>query len=195
MIKKILTGLFIMFAFICTFLSTAFATAPTGYPKPDAPHWQKSPVLVYIPQDPKSASMQNAFKRWQDATEQKLNFQYINDEKKADITVEFTDKVNGSDGPFGEYVLEIQGMAITKAKIKIATKNPKIKQYSRDYVFTTMLHEVGHVIGLKDSERKHSSIMYMPIDEKQDILISDKRNLYRTYGWDWINRERGYAKP
>ncbi len=193
MIKRILTGLFIIFAFICTFLTTSFAAAPTGYPKPDAPHWQKSPIVVYIPQDPKSASMQNAFKRWQDASEQKLKFQYINDKKKADITVEFTDKVNGSDGPLGEYSLEIQGMEITKATIKIATKSTQIKKYSKNYIFTTMMHEVGHVIGMKDSDRKRSSIMHMPVDETQDILVSDKRNLYRIYGWDWINRKRGYA--
>lgn len=193
MLKKIFTALFVIFAFICTFFTAANAVAPTGYPKPSAPHWKKEVILVYIPKDERATSMHNAFKRWANACEQKLNFQYIDDEKKANIVVEFTDKVNGSDGPLGEYSLEIQGMEITKATIKIATKNPQVRKYSKDYIFTTMLHEVGHAIGMAEADRKRSSIMHMPIDETQDIIISDKRNLYRIYGWDWINRDRGYA--
>ena len=62
------------------------------------------------------------------------------------------------------------------------------KKYSKNLVYTTMLHEIGHALGLQESTRKQSSIMNMPISETQDILKKDIVNLYHINGWSYMDR-------
>ena len=183
MMKKIILCLAILFAFVYTFFNSIAQAIAI-----EAPHWQKSPISVYIPtDDAKSITMKHAFERWQRDSFGKLKFSFVS-KTPADIEVAFTEKVDGSDGPIGAYNLTIRGEEIRKAEIQIATKSPNIKKYSKDYIFTVMLHEVGHALGLEDSNRKASSIMYMPVSETQDILKLDMRKLYKVNNWTWMDR-------
>lgn len=182
MIKKLLLGTVILFTFICTFINTATAIIV------EAPHWKKSPITVYIPtDDSKATTMRHAFERWQKDSFDKLKFSYVQ-KGPADINVAFTESVDGSDGPLGSYSLTIRGNEIQKADIKIATKSPSIKKYSNNYIYTVMLHEVGHALGMEDTNRKPTGIMYMPISEKQDILKVEIRKLYKLNGWSYMDR-------
>lgn len=182
MFKKILSILVIFFAFLLTFAGIVNAAE-----KIDSPHWQKSPIKVYIPKDPMQTSMRHAFERWQNKSFGKLKFEFVN-KGPADIDVVFTEKTDGTDGPIASYSVTIKGKAITKSEIKIAAKSKNISKYSKNYVFTTMLHEVGHSLGLDDNSRKTSSIMHMPINEKQEIMKVDMMKLYHLYGWNWAKK-------
>ena len=191
--KKILLGIVILSV---VFTLNNVVQASTIPPRQTAstvsqkfPHWKKTPINVYIPQNEfGSVAMLHAFQRWQNVTSGKANFKFVDKEDQADIKVLFTDKVDGSESPIGNYNVTIKGLEIQKAEIQIATKNPNIKKYSKDYIFTTMLHEVGHVLGLSENLRKPASIMYMPINEKQDILKTDIRKLYNINEWSWSDR-------
>lgn len=185
MIKKILGTIFIIFLFMFGISTSTQASTTTI-----APHWQKSKITVYIPQDEKAASMKRAFSKWQNAIGGKLTFEYVN-KGPADIDVVFSEKVNGADGPIGSYTVSIQGQNITKAEIHIASKSPNFKKYSNNLVFTTMLHEVGHALGLPDTNRKKSGIMFMPVTEEQDITKLDIRKLYMLNGWSYMDRRTG----
>lgn len=99
----------------------------------------------------------------------KIKF-YISRKGPANIDVVFTEAVDGEDGPIGSYNVTIQNGLIKKAEIKMATKSKNISKYSNSYIYTTMLHEVGHALGLSDTNRKGSSIMFMPVTEQQDLL-------------------------
>ena len=182
MIKKILVGLFSVFVFVMTWLN--FANAETS----TYPHWTKTPITVYIPKDEKAITMRHAFEKWQNLSYGKLKFQFM-PKGPADIDVVFTDKVDGSDGPLGSHKITIKKGAITKAEIKMATKGNK--KYTNNMVYTTMLHEIGHVLGLQESTRKQSSIMNMPVNETQDILKKDIVNLYHVNGWSYMDRRFG----
>lgn len=179
MIKKILVGLFSLFVFVMTFVNFANAETKTY------PHWTKSPITVYIPKDEKAQTMRHAFEKWQSMSAGKLKFQFVA-KGPADIDVAFVEKVDGSDGPLGSNKITIKKGMITKAEIRMATKGNK--KYSNDLVYTTMLHEIGHVLGLQESTRKGSSIMNMPVNENQDILKKDISNLYHVNGWSYMNR-------
>ena len=179
--KKIIFGILTIFVFIfglCT-VNKSFAYPVTG------PHWTKSPINVYIPNDVKATSMKHAFLKWQNSSYGKLKFNFVQ-KGPADIDVVFVEKVSGFDGPIGEYKITIKNGFINKAEIKIATKNKN--NYSNNLVYTTMLHEIGHALGLPDYERKRTSIMHMPINESQDILKLDIMNLYKLNNWTWMDR-------
>ena len=179
MIKKVLSILILATGIIFTAVNGTKAYTI------DAPHWAKSTITVYIPSDEKSATMRHAFEKWQTMSDGKLTFRFVQ-KSPADIDVVFTDKVNGTDGPLGQYNIKIKNGNIVNGEIRIATK--KKGNYSKNLIYTTMLHEVGHVLGLSETERKKSSIMSMPVTETQDIMKRDIRDLYYLYKWDYNTR-------
>ena len=172
-----------VFAFIL-----AFKPCEAAYQFGEQPHWNKGKISVYIPaKDTKSASMKRAFLNWQNASFGKLQFVF-KENGPADIDVVFTEKVDGSDGPIGAYNVTIKNGYITKGEIKIASKSPNIKKYSNNLVYTTMLHEIGHVLGLSHNDRKQICIMHFPILESQDITKIDLAKLYKLNGWSWRDK-------
>jgi predicted Zn-dependent protease len=68
------------------------------------------------------------------------------------------------------------------AKIYIAEKDSNMQSLSEDAVFTVMLHEIGHAIGLEHTNNR-MSIMYPSEDDRQEILQSDLKILGGIYGW------------
>ncbi len=185
MIKRILSILGLIIGFLCIFTSVALAMTPASELRATPPHWQKSTINVYIPKDTYAETMKRAFQKWQAVSSNKIKFNYV-EKGPADIDVAFLEKVSG-DSPIASYSTNISGNKITKAEIRIASKGKDIKKYSKNYIYTTMLHEVGHVLGLPHNERKKSSIMYTPINETQQILSLDVLKLYHTNGWSWKN--------
>ena len=99
--------------------------------------------------------MKHAFQKWQNSSYGKLKFNFVQ-KGPADIDVVFVEKVTGADGPIGEYKINIKNGFIDKAEIKIATRSKN--KYSNDLIYTTMLHEVGHALGLPDYDRKEQAL-------------------------------------
>ena len=195
MLKKILLGLFIISTLSLSLLNISQAASIQSPPVRKAdlyatyPHWKTGNITVYIPNDPKAGGMRRAFERWQNISAGNLKFSFVS-KGPANIDVVFTDNVSGSDGSISEYKLTKKGNVINKAEIKIATKGKKAKNYSNNYIYTVMLHEIGHVLGLVDMPDKPTSIMHMPVSESQDIKKVDIRNLYNIYGWSVLDRRK-----
>ncbi len=152
------------------------------------PNWQKPVIKVYIPQDDYAGMMQRAFQKWQSKCNGRLQFEFVSD-TPADIEVEFADKTDGSDGDIGSYSLTVKGGAITKAEIVIA---PDSLNNSRNLIYTVMLHEIGHALGLKDTKRK-IGIMSTPVTEAQDIVNTDILRLYYLNGWHIIDKNTTFV--
>jgi hypothetical protein len=155
----------------------------------EVPHWQKSTITVFIPKKDdkgKTASLKRAFARWQGASSNRIRFRYV-EKGPADIDVIWTDSANGS-SPISSTSVSSSGTSINKAEIHLATKDPKFSQYSNNYVYTVMLHEIGKAIGMPVNGRKKSSIMHAPVDVKQDIMKIDVMKLYSINGWSYATR-------
>ena len=80
--------------------------------------------------------------------------------------------------------MTVQGGNITSAKITIA---PKPQTNSNQLIYTVMLHEIGHALGLKDS-RRNLGIMHSPVNATQDIISNDIVKLFRLNGWSYMNK-------
>lgn len=175
--KKFIVSLLIIFLGIFFLNTESFAIGNYG------PNWEKSIIKVYIPQDTYSEMMKRAFQKWEEKCNGRLMFEYVA-EKPADIEVEFADKTDQTDGDIGSYSLTVKGGAIRNATITMA---PKPEVNSNNLIYTVMLHEVGHALGLRDSSRK-LGIMSTPVVETQDIINTDVLRLYHLNGWTYINK-------
>ena len=169
----IMTGLFLL-------SMPSFAVGDNGF------SWANKNLTVFIPQGSDSSGMmQRAFKKWQDKSFGQLTFTFVDKKDTANIIVIFSDKTDGTDNnDIGSYALTIKGGNITNAEITIV---PDYKKYSKDLVYTIMLHEVGHSLGLIDSKR-NLGIMHTPVTEQQDIISNDMIKLFRLNGWSYMNK-------
>jgi predicted Zn-dependent protease len=179
MLKNIFK-IFIIFAGLFLLSMPSFAVGDNGF------SWANKNLKVYIPQNgDASGMMQRAFKKWQDKSFGQLTFTYVEKKDTANIVVVFANKTDGTDNSdIGSYSLTIKGGNITSAEITIV---PDFKKYSKDMIYTVMLHEVGHSLGLTDSKR-NLGIMHSPVSETQDIISNDMIKLFRLNGWSYMNK-------
>lgn len=179
MLKRILNIFVLIFVIFFVFNNSASAVSDYG------PSWNKSVISVYIPQGHAYSEMfLHAFQKWENSSFGKLKFQYVA-KQPADIETYFVQKTDGTDEAAGSYTLIVQGGKIVKADIAIvAVPN----QFTNQMIYTTMLHEVGHALGLQDSNRK-LGIMRSPVVETQDIITNDIIKLYRLNGWSYMNKK------
>ncbi len=175
--KKFIVSLLIIFVGVFFFGLKSFAVGNYG------PNWSKQIIKVYIAEDSYSAMMQRAFEKWEQKCNGRLKFEYVLT-PPADIEVDFADKTDGTDGDIGSYTLTIKGGTIKKAEITIA---PAPTQNSNNLIYTVMLHEIGHALGLRDSSRK-LGIMSTPVTENQDIINTDILRLFHLNGWTYIDK-------
>ncbi len=175
--KKFIISLLIIFAGVFFFSLKSFAVGNYGA------NWNKQIIKVYIADDSYAEMMKRAFDKWVQKCNGRLKFEYI-ETPPADIEVEFGDETDGTDGDIGSYALTIKGGYITKAIITIA---PNPTKNSNNLIYTVMLHEVGHALGLHDSSRK-LGIMSTPVNENQDIINTDVLRLFHLNGWTYIDK-------
>ena len=177
MIKRIL----LIFIILISFCSSVFADIQGKWFHPKF-------IRVYIqPDHYKGRLMTQAFREWSKLTKNKLIFQKVTSPKFADIEVEFVNKIDttqsSTDRAIGLTRTSTQSnRKLVHAKIWIAQKTHDDKVLSEDEVYTTMLHEIGHAIGLNHSQDPES-VMYYGVNVIQEVSEEDLRLLKELYLW------------
>ncbi len=142
-------------------------------------------IKVYIPpNDPKTITAKRAFAEWSRKTQDRFVFYYIQNKKLADIEIIFLEKQTKCGDRalactlYSGHSKHIEHAVIYMAKYTNDKTNRKI---GKNEYYTAFLHEIGHAIGLDHNNNK-ASIMYPMEDDKQEILNSDIKTLYKLYG-------------
>ena len=195
--KRILTVIFGILFVLCFNLPSSLAILPPSPTNPNAkPILIKTQGLkVYIPQkDMLSTTMKHAFMDWQKHTNGNFSFEFVGTKSTANIVVVFVEsgmntickrqealgctKFHSARTVYGN-------QRILVAKIYISMYDQDGKSMTSNQIYTIMLHEIGHALGLKHSEDQNS-LMYESTNsqmaDKQEIQPEDSETLYELYG-------------
>lgn len=143
-----------------------------------AASWSKRSFNVYIETNPKLYIMKKAFGRWQSATNKFVKFDFTNNVQNADITCDFTEKLEGM--AVGVTQNTYLGDKIIHSKISLANKTLYNRILTDDEYYRIMLHEIGHALGLPHST-KLNSIMRETTNEITNINFEDIKDLKQLY--------------
>ncbi len=176
-------------ALFCFVVVSVFALAGSVYAVAEGVWQFPGKIKTYIqPGHKNTQMMRNAFAEWTRLTKGHIVFKYVTSPNVADIKVLFVKKIDQtlakSDRPIGLAVTSSNRSKtrLFKATIYIADLTQEGKVLNRDEVYTTMLHEIGHALGLNHSNDPES-VMYPYMDVIQEISIVDLRALKARYGW------------
>lgn len=177
--KKLFTVILLMLFYIGSVALTSLAIDYTNWQNP-------TKIKIYIPSNPKrTVSMRHACAAWSKATQNRIVFVYVTNPNVANLVVEFVPIIpEAADREVGLTKAKFTATGkMLKAKVFIADKTPDGRVLGKDAVYTVMLHELGHAIGIGKHSENPLSIMFPYEDDRQEILKSDIKTLANIYGW------------
>lgn len=147
-------------------------------------------IKTYIePGNHNTVMMQHAFQEWERVTNHNLGFKFVSSESTAKIRVYFVKKIDTKNEKSLDRAIGLtrsraseNSKRMFKATIWIADFTQDGRKLSRDEVYTVMLHEIGHALGLNHSQDP-KSVMYSGANVIQEISKDDLKNLSERYGW------------
>ena len=119
-------------------------------------------IKVYVVESPKAHILKNAFKIWDSAMRDNMNFVFVNHKDQADIAIDYIEQLSGTQvGITKTGHISIQGrIYLHKAVILIAKKDPIGFIQSDAALLKVTLHEIGHAIGMIGHSNSINDIMY-----------------------------------
>lgn len=175
------------FTLIFTLITAVFMTFCTVWAtETDSRYWTAPKrIKTYIPpRHHRTEMMRHAFTRWSRSTNNKIVFQYVENPKAAQIVVRFVQVIPKADREIGlTRSLFYQNGKMANAEIFIAEQAVNGRKLGDDAVFTVMIHEIGHAIGISRHSTDPNSIMYPVENDIQEIQNTDIRTVAEIYGW------------
>lgn len=149
--------------------------------------WQFMPVRVYIEESPFKDIVKSAFQTWENGSKGILSFSYTTNKEKAQIEVTFKDKLENASTK-KSYISGLtkpyyKGNNLIKAEITLLSTNPNSQQQlSKENVYATALHEIGHAVGIKGHSQNPSDIMYASgAGFKKTLSLRDYNTVKKVY--------------
>lgn len=105
-----------------------------------------------------------AFEQWNVVTDGYFTFKFVQKPENADIRVSFIDidgrVCSGSMGLAGLQSFSYTNNLLTNVSIKLYKKDCSSNFYRSDLYATTVMHEIGHVLGLGGHSPNENDLMY-----------------------------------
>ena len=132
--------------------------------------------------------VKQGFEEWVTKTTGNIKFDYIKDEKFADINVIFQNMSTKEQIPLYELIVgqasvyHYEVNKIRKAEIFIVDRELITKRYlPKEELYCVIRHEIGHAIGLLKHSNDIKSIMHAEYDAEQKITNDDIERLRKIY--------------
>ena len=135
--------------------------------------WRVMPVTVWIQSGNYKTSAKRAFSEWQTKTQGLVRFYFVESPKDAQITVSFSDDISqtASGDALGITNLAIVGgKYINRAEMTIKTSTPNGAKQTTSQVYSVVLHEVGHALGVRGHSSNKYDVMYPSDDNYRNVL-------------------------
>lgn len=175
--KKFLTLFFAVVVYVLSFAGCAYAIQGKWF----NPQYLKAYIQ---PGNKRTVQMKHAFTEWSQLTQNKFIFYFVDEPQKAQIEVNFVKSIPNADREIG--LTKTSMLATGKmvhAQILIAERTAGGMSLGDDAVYTVMLHEIGHAMGILDHSKDPLSIMYPSENDDQEIAKSDIQTLAKIYSW------------
>lgn len=145
-------------------------------------------LKTYIqPNHKYSLMMRHGFAEWDRLTNGNVRFRYVTSPNTAQIQVYFVKQIDQKEHDRAIGMTRTWNVGrekkMSKAIIYIAERDKQGRELRKDQAYTTILHEIGHAIGLEHSSDPKSA-MYYAENDIQEISKNDLRQLKKLYGWD-----------
>jgi tetratricopeptide (TPR) repeat protein len=179
-------------------LRRATTASPQGHylsyaiPNGQVIHWdpKRMPLRVYIYdgnnvpgwRPEMKGLVTEAMRAWQAATNSKVRFSQTTTPDKADIVVRWTQAL--SHNKVGENPFEWRGQTIVRSDLTIATHAPGgAMAMPWDEMRRTVLHELGHAIGVQGHSPYPEDIMYFSVNPRQSNVLTsrDRATINKLY--------------
>ena len=147
--------------------------------------FKNNPILIYIPKNEYYDAITQAFVSYNNQFKGLISFNTVKDPNKAQIRIVLTDNFgNQSDIPdaigLGRPLRFDKDGNILYSEVMILTKN----KYSNEkmplvVVYNTMLHELGHALGILGHSQDSEDVMYKEITTKHhyDLMSFSDRDI------------------
>lgn len=132
-----------------------------------------------------------AFAQWQQAMGNRVMFVFMNDTANVDVTIHWWNTVstNVEKGACGLNKTETWGKYISKNDVFISLHGEDGAPWSPDQVYSTALHEIGHMLGIKEHSDNPNDVMAAASATTQ-LTARDINTMKRIYA-----RKADYTNP
>lgn len=155
-------------------------------------HWNVTvmPLKVYISNGTKAGNwsvntkqlVYKAMQRWSTATKSKLKFVETTSQENADIVIKWEHRLDHS--RLGVSPFRSIGNSIVYSDVTVATHNPHTGEaLSNASLYQTILHELGHALGLLGHSPNPQDVMYWSTSPEQtgDLTQTDINTINTLY--------------
>ncbi|MEB3206972.1 MAG: matrixin family metalloprotease [Vampirovibrionales bacterium] len=155
-------------------------------------HWDvaRMPLKVYIASGAKISGWQPGYKAlvskalqaWQSASFSKLRFTQTPSPQQADIVITWVRQL--AHHRVGESPFEARGNVIIRSDVTVALANPfNNTLMSESEIYSTILHELGHALGIQGHSPYADDVMFAMVNSKQTgaLTMRDKATLRALY--------------
>ncbi len=156
--------------------------------------WQidKMPLRVHLPEPPEGMffdpdGVMSAVRRgildWTDTAEPGVpSFRFVEDHSDADVPVVWANQSRGWWVAFAAYDLTTDSKIFRVNRILVAARYPDGSEATFDDLYMTMLHEMGHALGLLGHSPEPDDVMYEKGHWLSDGLTErDRSTLHMLY--------------